>query len=241
MLCFFLSFWEILPIQRHLIVFLPWISLQMYLIVLGLSTESSLKFQWIEVSLKVLDVKTLEFKIDFIVKEDLDKLIVTERSESIVPLIYALCFLMAFYGPNADNFGNIKLSLWQYQAISDPKEYVLNICLLGSVDSLSFVFNGVLLWATCQINVLETLKNLQKDYWLLFAIQISHSLIQVRKMNFTYVSLFFKMLLCSFLLRICQMEELIIHINLIGLMASMLSTTLPIGNHNHEMEPLKKT
>ena len=121
----------------------------------------------------------------FLVREDLDKLIVTERSESIVPLIYALCFLMAFYGPNADNFGNIKLSLWQYQAISDPKDYVLNICLLGSVDSLSFVFNGVLLWATCKINVLETLKNLQKDFWLLFAIQISHSLIQVRKMNFT--------------------------------------------------------
>ena len=157
----------------------------MYLIALQLSTESSLKIQWIEVSLKALDVKTLDPKINFIVKEDLDKLIVTESCESIVPLIYASCFLMAFFGPNADNFGNIKLSLWQYQAISDPKDYVLNICLLGSVDSLSFVFNGVLLWATCKINVLDTLKNLQKDFWLLFAIQISHSLIQVRKMNFT--------------------------------------------------------
>ena len=164
----------------------------MYLIALELSTESSLKIQWIEVSLKALDVKTLDPKINFKVKEDLDKLIVTERSESIVPLIYALCFLMAFYGPNADNFGNIKLSLWQYRAISDPKEYVLNICLLGSVDSLSFVFNGVLLWATCKINVLETLKNLQKDFWLLFAIQISHSLIQVRKLNFTVCFVIFQ-------------------------------------------------
>ena len=53
----------------------------MYLIVLGLSTESSLKIQWIEVSLKVLDVKTLEFKIDFIVKEDLDKLM--EKSKDV--------------------------------------------------------------------------------------------------------------------------------------------------------------
>ena len=37
------------------------------------------------------------------------------------------------------------------------------------------------------------------------------------------------------------MEELIIRINLIGLMVSMLSTTPPIGNHNHEMEKFKKT
>ena len=58
-------------------------------------------------------------KVDelFSVKEDLDKLIVTERTESIVPLIFVLCFLMAYYGPNAEHFGNIKLSLWHYEAI----------------------------------------------------------------------------------------------------------------------------
>ena len=112
-------------------------------------------------------------------KEDLDKLIVTERTESMVPIIYVLCFLMAYHGPNAENFGNIKLTLWQYQAVSDPNEYIWNICLLGSVDSLSFVVNGILLWLTCKINVLKILKDLQMKYWLLFSVQISHCLIQV--------------------------------------------------------------
>ena len=122
----------------------------------------------------------------FLVKEDLDKLIVTERTESMVPIMYVLCFLMAYHGPNAENFGNIKLSLWHYQAVSDPNEYIWNICLLASVDSLSFVVNGILLWVTCKINVLTILKDLQMKYWLLFGVQISHCLIQVILKVFSY-------------------------------------------------------
>ena len=131
-------------------------------------------------------------KLNFLVKEDLDKLIVTERTESIVPIIFVLGFWMAFHGPNAEHFGNIKLSLWHYEAISNPSEYIWNICLLGAVDSLSFVVNGMLLWTTCKINVMEILKNLQAKYWLFFGIQISHCLIQVRRKNFMFIFLIFK-------------------------------------------------
>ena len=125
-------------------------------------------------------------------KEDLDKLIVTERTESIVPIIFVLFFWMAFHGPNAKHFGNIKLSLWHYEAIYNTSEYIWNICLLGAVDSLSFVVNGMLLWTTCKINVMEILKNLQAKYWLFFGIQISHCLIQVRRKNFMFIFLIFK-------------------------------------------------
>ena len=38
----------------------------------------------------------------------------TERIESVIPFTYLLTFLMAYYGPNAEILGNIKLTIWPH-------------------------------------------------------------------------------------------------------------------------------
>ena len=48
-------------------------------------------------------------------------LVLAESLEIVIPLAYLLCFVIAFYGPNADILGNIKNSYWQYQ------ETILNL------------------------------------------------------------------------------------------------------------------
>ena len=42
-------------------------------------------------------------------------LVLAESLEIVIPLAYLLCFVIAYYGPNADILGNIKNGYWQYQ------------------------------------------------------------------------------------------------------------------------------
>ena len=98
-----------------------------------------------------------------------------------MPLTYILCFLSAFYGPNAEILGNVKATVWHYRAVLDLGAYLKNIMIFFVVDTMSFLINGILLWTTCKINVLEVLKNMQKTFWLIWATQEAALYIEVPK------------------------------------------------------------
>ena len=48
-------------------------------------------------------------------KKSVQMLVLSESLEIVIPLSYLLCFVAAYYGPNADILGNIKNGYWQYQ------------------------------------------------------------------------------------------------------------------------------
>ena len=48
-------------------------------------------------------------------KTSVQILVLSECLEIVIPLAYLLCFVIAYYGPNADILGNIKNDYWQYQ------------------------------------------------------------------------------------------------------------------------------
>ena len=98
------------------------------------------------------------------------KLVLTER-KSLSSITYLILLLMAFYGPNAELLGNIKLSIWQFQRpIENIAEYVFNVSLLLIVDLFSFAVNGLMIWHYCKVNVLNVMCAIQKEFWLVFAI-----------------------------------------------------------------------
>ena len=98
------------------------------------------------------------------------KLVLSER-KSLNSTIYLILILTAFYGPNAELLGNIRLAIWQFQRpIEDITTYVSNVSLLLIVDLISFAVNGVMIWQYCQINVLKIMATIQKEFWLVFAI-----------------------------------------------------------------------
>ena len=43
-------------------------------------------------------------------------LVLAETLEFIMPLAYMSCFIVAYYGPNANVLGNVKNGYWHYQA-----------------------------------------------------------------------------------------------------------------------------
>ena len=104
----------------------------------------------------------------------------SERIETLVPLFYICSFLIAYYGPNAEVLGNVKLSIWQYRSVEDPAPYLKNVVLFFVIDFMSAVCNGILLWTTCKINVFKVLKNLQKTYWLIWACQEAALFLEVK-------------------------------------------------------------
>ena len=118
-------------------------------------------------------------------QENLEELIMTERIESVIPFTYLLTFLMAYYGPNAEILGNIKLTIWQYQSVADIEDYVKNLLKLLVIDFSSFATNGILLWITCKINVFKVLQKVQAQFWLIMTIQEAFLFFEV-KFNYTF-------------------------------------------------------
>ena len=99
------------------------------------------------------------------------ELVLTERTEAVIPFVYMITLLMAFYGPNAEILGSIKLEIWHYQTMIDDIEATLfNIGLLWIADLLSLVGTTILMWKFCDTNVFKVLLKLQKKFWFQMAV-----------------------------------------------------------------------
>ena len=99
------------------------------------------------------------------------ELVLTERTEAVIPFVYMITLLMAFYGPNADILGSIKLEIWHYQTIMDDIGAALfNIGLLWIADLMSLVGTTILMWKFCDTNVFKVLLKLQKKFWFQMAV-----------------------------------------------------------------------
>ena len=111
----------------------------------------------------------------------IEELVLTERIETLVPLSFIICYAILYYGPNAEILGNVKLDLWHFRPVLDFGNYVKNVFILFVVDLMSLVLNGVLLPATCNINIFKIFRNIQNEFWLIMAVQQAWSLGQVIK------------------------------------------------------------
>ena len=112
----------------------------------------------------------------------IEGLVLTERIETLVPLTYMICFAIAYYGPNAEILGRVKLDLWQYKPVLDFGNYMTNVFILFVIDFLSLVINGIILRTTCNINIFKIVQNIQSEFWLIMAVQQGLSLAQVIKL-----------------------------------------------------------
>ena len=108
---------------------------------------------------------------------------INER-KSLNALTYLILIIMAYHGPNAELLGNIKLSIWQFERpIIDINAYIFKVSVLMIIDILSFAINGVMLWTSCKINILQPMKELQKEFWIVFAIAEGFHLVEVTYHN----------------------------------------------------------
>ena len=107
------------------------------------------------------------------------ELTLTERIETLVPLTYMICYAIAYYGPNAEILGSVKLEIWHFKSLLDIGNYMKNLFILFAVDFMSFIINGIILQTTCNINIFKMLKKIQSEFWLIMAVQQAFSLTEV--------------------------------------------------------------
>ena len=113
----------------------------------------------------------------FLVLDDIEKLIQTERNETIIPLTYIAVMALAYYGPNAEIMGSVKLKIWHHQNVIDDMEaFAINVGLLAGVDFISFIINGFIIWKFCNVNPMKMLHKIQKRYWFVMMILEAYTL-----------------------------------------------------------------
>ena len=117
--------------------------------------------------------------------ELLQELTINEMVEFFAPLTYLLSFTIAYYSPNSHLLGNIGNGYWQYEKIEDVGHVIENIFMFFAVDCISAVVCFLLLWGTCRINMFRAWSCLQKEFEMIFAVNMVH-LVNSVSYNFYY-------------------------------------------------------
>ena len=99
-----------------------------------------------------------------------------EVCEGLVPLSYALCFAMAYYGPNAKLIGNVGNDLWAYKAISDISWTYLVLFGLLLIDFLSLLLNAIIIWIYANVKLMEECSSALQKYWQIIAVMLASTL-----------------------------------------------------------------
>ena len=103
----------------------------------------------------------------------LQELMVNEIVEVLTPIMYLLCFITAYYGPNADDIGNIKNSTWHFRAVEDLGTSVGLIFLFFVLDAISAFISSAVLWKYCRINLYRVLAAIQMEFGFNFTINFT--------------------------------------------------------------------
>ena len=113
------------------------------------------------------------------IQECIDELVLTERIETVVPLTYMIIVTLTYFSPNAPIMMGMRLSLWHNVAITDLEGFLHTLGLLFCVDLSSFVLNGILLKWFLGVNIIENLKRIQKQFWVIMCWEDASSFLEV--------------------------------------------------------------
>ena len=106
-------------------------------------------------------------------------LALNEKVVYIVPLTYFICFLFAYYGPNAMIIGNVKNTSWHFGMVRDISLPLYLMGLLFLIDLLSISLWTFLLRKICSISYIDGYMLIQKKVWLIMAIQEAYAMNEV--------------------------------------------------------------
>ena len=106
----------------------------------------------------------------------INRLVLLETIGGLVPLVYALGLLMAFYGPNAMLIGNVGSGIWAYKSIKNIKEVMMVLFVLYDIDVLSVLINTLVLAKSGKVNFIQYVLKFIRNYWMLLLLIIGFDL-----------------------------------------------------------------
>ena len=103
-------------------------------------------------------------------------LIINQTVEMVVALTYAVCFMMAFYGPNAELLGSVKSNYFAHIPVKDIGRFIQNLGFFLMADAISIVTTYSLLWYYCSVNIVRAFAYMQREFWLLMAVNTAYTI-----------------------------------------------------------------
>ena len=94
----------------------------------------------------------------------IEGLVITERVEFIVPGTFILMVLIAFYGPNYDELGNVGFDYFHYVKITDIWDFSKRAFYMTCIDVSFSIFSIVVLWVFARINMVKESVSLIQRY-----------------------------------------------------------------------------
>ena len=117
------------------------------------------------------------------VDQDVQELMMAEKIEFVIPLLFYLTFVMGYYGPNGDLFGGLRLMIFERQALLDPESVTKWTTIFFLIDFGSLIVSVILLWVFCRINCFPHYLKISAAFWLIMAVQETHWMNEVRYTN----------------------------------------------------------
>ena len=103
------------------------------------------------------------------------ELVVAETVEIAVPFTYLSTFVVAYFGPNATLLGGVLNSWWHYTAVSDLGLFMENVGLFLFADCVSITTTVICMRVFAGVNVLRGFIKMQKEFWLLMAVNTAYT------------------------------------------------------------------
>lgn len=104
------------------------------------------------------------------------ELVLNESVELVVPIAYILCFIIAYFGPNAEIIGTVKSEYWHHVPVEDVQLFCRNLGIFLLAETFTFLFSFLLLKFTCGINIMKAFIVTQREYWLLMAANTGYTI-----------------------------------------------------------------
>ena len=103
------------------------------------------------------------------------KLVLAETIEGLAPLVYAIGFAMAYFGPNKRNICNVGSTIWHCKENEDVLSIFLVLLSLFAADTISMLFNALALWKFTGITFMREFCKIIKKYKSILAIKLSYA------------------------------------------------------------------
>ena len=110
----------------------------------------------------------------------LQDLAIAELAEFQSPLSTTIVFAIAFYSPAGSVIGNIRNSLWEFEAVEDINDALTNMAVFFFVDLVSTIATYVVLRIYCKTNFLKIVAEIQREFFGIFILHLAFLTLGVR-------------------------------------------------------------
>ena len=93
-----------------------------------------------------------------------------ELLEVLVPSVFCVSFVIAYYGPTAELIGNVKGNCWMFHTVQSPSKKLGKISVFIAIDLLRTISFGILLSYFCNQKLYEAYCYVVKYYGLLITL-----------------------------------------------------------------------